>query len=270
MEDAVEGYSEPGQSSVTSNEHTPGWTGYHVMLEVFEGPLDLLLYLIKKNELDIYNIPVATITEQYLSFLDEVECIDLDRAGDFLLMAATLMVMKARALLPGREVVSEEDIDIEPEKELALRLIEYQTFKEMSKLLSESASNRLRLFTRGDWISFEEEEDEEEQAEASHDLSINEMLKAFSNLIYTIKPSESHRISTISYTVEEKMSWIRSRLDKESKFKFQSLFGGIIERIEFVVTFIALLELMHVGDVKVRQRGNFKNLFVIKTSGGTK
>ncbi len=267
MTESVTGQAGFGEVSISTEERTVGWTGYHVRLEVFEGPLDLLLYLIRKNELDIYNIPIATITEQYLTFLDEAEYIDLDRAGDFLLMAATLMVMKARALLPGRESVPEEEIEIEPEKELALRLIEYQTFREMSRLLSESASKRLRLFTRGDWFRFEEEE-EYEPGEESHDLTFNEMLRAFSNLLYTIKPKEGHRISTLPYTVEEKMSWIRGRLDQEGKFKFQSLFRGIADRMELVVTFIALLELMHVGDVKVRQRGNFKNLFVIKIPGG--
>ncbi len=264
--DSCEDQGESGISdNMSAGEHAQSWRGYHVKLDPFEGPLDLLLYLIKKSELDIYDIPIAIVTRQYLSFLNDVDHVDLDRAGDFLLMAATLMAIKAKTLLPGRDVFSEEDIDVSPEEELSLRLLEYQTFREVSRQLSSAAMNRMRIFPRGDWLVFDDEEDEED---TGTEQSINEMLKSFANLVYAMKPIESHRVNLASFTVEEKTGSIRRRLSREGRFEFLSLFRDIYIREELVVTFVALLELINMGEVRVTQRGNFKKLMITRVAGG--
>jgi len=251
---------------MSARDPAQSWKGYHVKLDPFEGPLDLLLYLIRKNELDIYDIPIAIVTRQYLSFLDGVDHVDLDRAGDFLLMAATLMAIKAKTLLPGRDAFSEEDVDVSPEEELSLRLLEYQAFREVSRQLSSAALNRMRLFPRGDWLVFGDEEDDED--DAGTEESINEMLKSFANLVYAMKPVESHRVNLASFTVEEKTGSIRMRLSREQRFEFLSLFRDIYVREELVVTFVALLELINMGEVKVTQRGNFNKLIITRVTGG--
>jgi segregation and condensation protein A len=237
-----------------------------VKLDRFEGPLDLLLHLVRRHEMDIYDIPIAIITSQYLSFLDEVGGLDLDRAGDYLLMAATLMAIKARTLIPGHEDDEEEE-DVDPNELLSLRLIEYQAFKEVSRRLSVAAGRRMKLYPRGDWLSLEDEAEDGEGdggAVAAPDISINEMLKSFTKLIYTIKPVERHHVSLAAYTVEEKIVRLRERLAGEGTFEFLSLFCGMVEREELVVTFVALLELIHLGEARVKQRGNFKKLIVFR------
>jgi segregation and condensation protein A len=243
-------------------ESASAWKGYHVELDQFSGPLDLLLHLVRKHEIDIYDIPIAVITEQYLSYLEGVEQIDLDRAGDFLLIAATLMVMKAKTLLPGIQDEEEGEL-LAPEEELSLRLIEYQTFKEVSRQLSEAAMNRMKLYTRGDWFEIDEGNgDEEAHAAHSAEVTINEMLRAFSRLIFTLRPVENHHVEISHHTVAEQKSWIRKRLAEEGRLEFISLFRKLISREELVVTFIALLELIHLREAKVTQRGNFKKLMI--------
>ncbi len=254
-------------AGMTIRETPYDWKGYHVELDQFAGPLDLLLHLVRKHEIDIYDIPIAVITAQYLSYLESAERIDLDRAGDFLLVAATLMVMKARALLPGIEDEGEEDL-LAPEEELSLRLIEYQTFKEVSRQLSEAAMNRMKLYTRGDWLDFDEGNgDEEIPAATSTDVSFNEMLRAFSRLIFTLKPVENHHVEISHHTVAGQREWIRQRLAAEGKLEFISLFRKLVSREELVITFIALLELIHLGEAKVTQRGNFKKLMISRIDG---
>lgn len=270
MSDTTE-YENPEEIVTNAGTTTGGaiqtWKGYHVELDQFEGPLDLLLHLVRKHEIDIYDIPIAVITEQYLAYLEGVEQIDLDRAGDFLLIAATLMVMKARSLLPGVEDEEETDL-ISPEEELSLRLIEYQTFKEISRQLSEAAVSRMQLFTRGDWFEIEDENGDEESVPASSvEVTINEMLRAFSRLIFTLRPPESHHVEVSRHTVAEQRTWIRKRLREEGKFEFISLFRKLGNREELVVTFIALLELINLREIKVTQKGNFKKLFISAASG---
>jgi segregation and condensation protein A len=256
-------------------EATPGeagteWSGHHIRLESFEGPLDLLLYLIRRHEMDIYEVPIAEIAGQYLAHLDQVESLDLDRAGDYLLVAATLLTIKAAMLLPGREEPEEEDEDLDPERQFALRLVEYQTFKEVSRRLSEAAAGRMKLYPKGGWLVFDGAEEPEEEEEPEADLSINEMLKAFTRLIFTIRPSEGHRVELEAWTVEEKVRAIRARLEREGRFEFLSLFEGLCVREELVVTFVALLELIHAGEARVSQRGNFSTLIVTRAAvGGT-
>jgi segregation and condensation protein A len=123
----------------------------------------------------------------------------------------------------------------------------------------------MKLHTRGNWLIIDDEYEEVElDFRATPEVSINEMLRAFSKLIYTLKPRESHRVRLFAFTVEEKAGWIRNKLSKEEPFEFLSLFRGIIDREELVVTFIALLELINLGEAKVTQRGNFKKLVVSK------
>lgn len=245
------------------------WKGYHVRLDSFEGPLDLLLFLISKNELDIYNIPIAVITGQYLASLDGVEDLDLDLAGEYLLMAATLLAIKARTLLPGKEEIWDEEEEVSPEQALSLRLLEYQTYREVSRRLSEAASRRMRIHERGSWLGFDEDEMPEEEGIAP-DVSMNEMLKAFTKLIFTIKPTEGHRVRLSPFTVEEKSTLIRRRIEQEGAFEFLSLFTEMVDREELIVTFVALLELIHLGVARVIQRGNFQKLIIKRVSGRKK
>lgn len=220
----------------------------HIQLEIYEGPLDLLLHLIKKNEVSITDIPIATITEQYLATLELMQGLNLDVAGEFLVMAATLVHIKSKMLLPpGEDEGDEEEDGIDPRDELVRRLLEYQRFKEAAEELEKRDILRRDVFVR----PFEAPE----QAESweLEKISIFDLLSALRHVLERLPADAVHEVTLEKISVREKMSLILDDLHRKGKMIFQSLFEGASSRLEVVVTFLAMLELAKMRAVRIRQ-----------------
>lgn len=236
--------------------------GYKVKLEVFEGPLDLLLYLIKKNEIDICDIPISEITEQYLEYLELMRLLDLDIAGEFLVMAATLMHIKSRILLPleEREKLEEEEEESDPREELVKKLLEYQKFKEAATRLEVLEANRRELFSRvideDVWVKDEEG--------PFFEANLFDLISAFSKVLTAIPRQTFQEIIVDEFSVEEKIGQILDHLKIHPKTYFKKLFEHITKRLEVVCTFLALLELIRMKEIIVRQPKLFDEILVIK------
>ncbi|MHB8078331.1 MAG: segregation and condensation protein A [Candidatus Krumholzibacteriia bacterium] len=216
---------------------------YRVDLAAFQGPLDLLLYLIQKDEVDVYDIPIGQITQQYLKYLEVIQALDLDTAGDFLVMAATLMRIKARLLLPVQpaEALDEED----PRAELVRRLLEYKRFKEAAAALRGHEEERSRWHVRqARWPFLDEQELPPPQLR----FNMYELLSALSEVLDKLQAPTVHTVQREPFTVDEKMERIRERLQAGPLVRFDELFAGDAIKMEVVVTFIALLEMCKRGE----------------------
>jgi len=243
---------------------------YSIKLPVFEGPLDLLLHLIKENKVDIYDIPIALITHQYLEYIDMMKELNLDIAGEFLLMAATLIHIKSRMLLPVEEVSGEEPED--PRFELVQRLIEYQAFKEASLGLREREEEWSRIFPRKGRYGTKEKKDDglsegEESLEGEgeldlFDLSLFDLLGAFKNLLDKAPPEVSN-ITRETLTVKDRISFIVERLEKQDAIQFEELFQDKRTRTYLIVTFVALLEVLRLGLARAYQERDFGAIWII-------
>ncbi len=218
-----------------------------VQLEVFEGPLDLLLHLIKKNELSIADIPIATITEQYLSTLGLMQGLNLDVAGEFLVMAATLIHIKSRMLLPPGENEDEEEEEGDPREELIRRLLEYQRFKEAAEELE-----RRELLSRDVFVR-RSEAPEETETVGFESLSLFDLLSALRHVLERFPEEGIHKVTLDTISVREKMSFLLDELRRRGKVIFQSLFETATSRLEVVVTFLAMLELVKIRAIRVWQ-----------------
>jgi segregation and condensation protein A len=233
---------------------------YTVRLEVFEGPLDLLLHLIKRNQVDIYDIPIATITDQYLEYLSMMRSLNLDVAGEFLLMAATLLQVKSKMLLPsGAEEEEEEEGD--PRAELVNTLLEYQKFKEAASRLNER-----EILGRDIFVHAHEAEDTEEGGLV--EVGIFELIEALRDVLNRFSPEGAYDITLDRITLEEKIAQILETVkSRGSGLLFSSLFSGTSSRDDIIITFMALLELIKMRMVKIYQRVPFGpiEIFVLST-----
>ena len=219
----------------------------HVQLQIFEGPLDLLLHLIKKNEVSITDIPIATITEQYLSTLELMESLSLDVAGEFLVMAATLIHIKSRMLLPVGADEPDEDEGADPRDELVRRLLEYQRFKEAAVQLEQREMLTRDVFTRTPTPS------EEVAPRGFRDVSVFELLGALKRVIDRLPKDTFHDVTLEKITVREKMTLLLDRLRALGSIYFEALFDDVKSRMEVVVTFLAMLELVKVRAIRIYQ-----------------
>ena len=219
----------------------------NVQLEIFEGPLDLLLHLIKKNEVSITDIPIATITEQYLSTLELIQSLNLDVAGEFLVMAATLIHIKSRMLLPPGEEEDEEEEGGDPREELIRRLLEYQRFKEAAEELEKREILRRDVFVRPSEVP-----DEMESVEFEG-LSLFDLISALRHVLELFPEERVYEVTLERISVREKMSSLLDDLHRRGKVIFQSLFEAAVSRLEVVVTFLAMLELVKIRAIRVAQ-----------------
>ena len=219
----------------------------NVQLEIFEGPLDLLLHLIKKNEVSITDIPIATITEQYLSTLELIQSLNLDVAGEFLVMAATLIHIKSRMLLPPGEEEDEEEEGGDPREELIRRLLEYQRFKEAAEELEKREILRRDVFVRPSEVP-----DEMESVEFEG-LSLFDLISALRHVLDRFPEERVHEVTLERISVREKMSSLLDDLQRRGKVIFQSLFEAAVSRLEVVVTFLAMLELVKIRAIRIAQ-----------------
>jgi segregation and condensation protein A len=224
---------------------------YKIRLDIFEGPLDLLLYLIKEEELNIYDIPITRITEQYLEYLSMMELLDLEIAGEFLVMAATLMQIKSKMLLPpDPETVETEEAD--PRAELVRRLLEYKAYKEAAEKLRDFETNRSGIFTR---FNVEPELDGDDSPFC--DASLFDLISAFSKVLKGLPNESFHQVMKDEYTVAEKVHEIFHRLAKEPKIYFSALFKGAKNKFEVITTFLAILELIRLKEILAHQGDHF-------------
>jgi segregation and condensation protein A len=238
---------------------------YKVRLKIFEGPLDLLLYLIKKNEVSIYDIPIADITNQYLEYLKVMEDLDLDIIGDFLVMAATLLFIKSRMLLPQEDVVLDDEIpDDDPREELINRLLEYKKFKEAAGLLRDKEEEGGEIFKRYLPKSDIDLTKGEEMPNEGFEASIFDLIAAFTEALKNIPKDDFQVVLEEEYTVEEKMDLVISLLDRKGVIYFNSIWSRIRNRIEAVVFFLALLELIRLKKIMIRQTGLFGEIKIFK------
>ncbi len=221
---------------------------YRVKLEVFEGPLDLLLHLIKKEEVDIYDIPVARITDEYLQYLNLFETMNLDLAGEYLVMAATLTHIKSRMLLPPSEDDAEEP-DEDPRADLVHQLIEYQRFREAAVALGERPVLERDVFRR----STAAPENDEGEGIRLRDVTIADLLEAFREVMERALRESFHEVIHEEISIEECVQVIVHRLEVDGPLRFRDLFGGAPSRRRLVATFLALLELVKRQAVRARQ-----------------
>ena len=232
---------------------------YKVRLEIFEGPLDLLLYLIKRDELDIYDISLERITRQYLEYLQAFKELNIDVAGEFVVMAANLIYLKSRSLLPVDQQPPEEDVEEDdPRWELIRQLIEYKKFKEAAAELQLKQLEQEAMFVRPP--------NGTETVTAAAPLRLGEvgifqLINAFQAVIKRVEAREDLReIFGEHYTVSEKIDWILQRVRDGVPLRFSELFLGIASRVEVVVTFLALLELIRLRQVRATQADPFAEI----------
>jgi len=226
---------------------------YKVKLEVFEGPLDLLLYLIKRDEIDIYDIPIEHITRQYLEYLEAFQVLDLDIAGEFVVMAANLIYIKSRSLLPVHQQSEEEtEEETDPRWELVRQLLEYKKFKEASELLGQREVHQSNLFARNP------EPPEVSSERPLSEVSIFDLINAFQKVLKRVHKTEDLReIFEENYTVSDKIEFVLRMTSSRVALKFSELFVSAATRTEIVVTFLALLELIRLKQIGVRQSEDF-------------
>jgi segregation and condensation protein A len=220
-----------------------------VQLEIFEGPLDLLLHLIKKNEVSITDIPIAEITEQYLATLELMEGLSLDVAGEFLVMAATLIHIKSRMLLPAGEdeTQDEEEKGGDPREELVRRLLEYQRFKDAAAELQQREILARDVFARSGASV------EETPVPTFREASVFELLGALRRVLERLPQDDAHEVTLEKITVREKMTLLLDTLRARAEIRFEELFNDLRTRMEVVVTFLAMLELVKVRAIRIVQ-----------------
>ena len=221
---------------------------WRVDLEDFHGPLDLLLYLIQKDEIDIYDIPIAGITEQFLKYLEVIQMLSLDNAGDFIVMAATLMRIKTRLLLPVQAAEDEIDED-DPRAELVRRLLEYKRFKEAAESFRKFEQERTLYHLRETRYPFLQENNDPPELR----LGIYDMLSALAGIFDRLTSEPVHSVEREFFTVEQKTALIQERLAAGGAVRFDELFAEDAIRMEVVVTFIAILELTRRGSIRPTQ-----------------
>ena len=232
---------------------------YKVKLEIFEGPLDLLLHLVKQNHLEIDAIPIAVITDQYLKYLEFMQALDLEVAGEFLVMAATLMQIKSRMLLPPEAVPVEEEEQPDPAQELIERLREYQKFKQAAEVLSGMEKERRVQFSRPvirDGVPVETEEFLE--------ASLFDLLTAFSQFMAgEVSKDLIHEIIQEECTVEQQVDLLRGLAKQQEELSFTELFSRARTRMEAIATFLALLEMIRLKEVVILQGQLFGEIVIL-------
>ncbi|HEV8712036.1 MAG TPA: segregation/condensation protein A [Candidatus Binatia bacterium] len=224
---------------------------YRVKLDIFEGPLDLLLHLVKKNEVEIADIPVATITDQYLAYLDLLQQLDLDVAGEYLVMAATLLHLKSRLLLPGDETSDEEEGE-DPRADLVRQLLEYQRFKEAADLL-----NRRDLLERDVFVREPLRDETDAEADVIYDVSLGDLLDALQEVLKRAAPEVVHQVILEQVSLREQLCFVLDTLRERTEAVFSDLFPPGVTRLQILVTFLAILELVRTRMIRLRQEEPF-------------
>ncbi|RMH07959.1 MAG: segregation/condensation protein A [Nitrospirae bacterium] len=236
---------------------------YHVKLEAFTGPLDLLLHLIRKHEINIYDIPIALITKQYLEYLELMKHCNLSVAGEFLVMAATLIHIKARMLLPQDETETEdEEPGEDPRSELVRRLMEYQQYKNLARTLEVHEENWSKTYSREVALP---EEDDGGREYCLEDVTLFDLLDALQDVLRRTEAQAVLDITPDTITVQDRINAIIERLEREPSVTFAMLFEDVTTRLLVIVTFLALLELARIRLVRIHQGEIFGPIHITRT-----
>ncbi len=235
---------------------------YKVKLDIFAGPLDLLLFLIKKDKIDIYDIPIVEVTEQYLGYMGIIELLDLEVAGEYLVMAATLIHIKSKLLLPPDEEELEEEEQLDPREELVRRLLEYKKYKDAASGLREMyEDNRDKFLRKG---SGEKStivgEDGSEYCEAS----LFDLITAFRKVLKTVPRDIFHKVIKDRYTVSDKIHEIYHILSRQTRVQFLKLFAQSKDKDEAITVFLAILELLKMREILVVQDYLFGEIEIMR------
>ncbi len=244
-----------------SNEQQ--YSAYSVKIAAFEGPLDLLLHLLKQNKIDIYDIPIAEITKQYLDYLEIMKDLNLEIASEFLVMAATLIYIKSRMLLPPPEEPDQGEEQEDPRAGLVQRLLEYQAFKEMSVEFRDREDIWSNSFAKPPMA---EEKGEAEPEPMLFDVNLFDLMGALRKIISRVPP-ETLTISRETLTVQDKISLILDRLEAAQTIRFADLFTDDHSRLHVIVTFLALLETLRLGLARTYQDKDFGAIFIMRGQG---
>ena len=238
---------------------------YKVKLEVFEGPLDLLLYLIKRDEVDIYDISIERIAKQYLEYMEAFQVLNIDLAGEFIVMAANLLYIKSRTLLPREQQMPEEDVDEDdPRWELIRQLIEYKKFKEAAGQLRSREALQEKLFPRFPSTP--------ELAPSANllveEVGIFDLINAFQKVLKRLENKKREDLREIfeeNFTVSDKIEFLLRVIYDGIPVRFDECFAEAANRAEIVVTFLAMLELIRLKQLRVRQENHFEDIWIERT-----
>jgi segregation and condensation protein A len=231
---------------------------YRVKTEIFEGPFDLLLFLIRKHEIDIYDIPIHDITNQFLEYIELMKILDLEVAGEFIEMVATLMSIKARMLLPKPVFGDEDDVE-DPRTELVQRLLEYKKFKEAASEMSEYEEFRRKMYSRKYFLKPEDEKPISTE-EYLQNVTLFDLLLAFKKALDNMPKVTFHEVKQIQVTIEEQTDYILNILAKKQNILFSKMIEELKDKIVIIVTFLALLELIKLRKVVVCQSRVFEDI----------
>ena len=238
---------------------------YKVQLEQFEGPFDLLLFFIERDELDINDIPISKITKDFLEYIQELEKLDIEVESEFILTAASLMRIKAKMLIPIKPL-DEEGNEIDPRNELVQKLLEYKQFKELLPEFQRLEKERSKKAHRGNVTAelklIAEKALVDEELE---NLTLYNLLKAFNNVLSKFEERKSkpvHRIVRYNYNVDDQQDFISSKFVEKDKISFKEVFGKLENRVHAIVTFLALLEMLNAQIVEVLQGSGVNNFWI--------
>jgi len=250
--------------------------GYEVKIDAFQGPIDLLMHLLKKNKVEIYDIPIAKITRQYLDYIANMQRLDLDVASEFLIMAAQLMEIKAQTLLP-KERNGDDEEEIDPRQELVEKLLEYKKYKQLALELQDFEQKQRKSYTRN--VAPLLSELEFEKSNPLEGVTIDQFISAFHKALKKKKRKKSDnqedKVDALDHlqaeeiTIKEQQGYIMQKLVAiDSGISFMDLFSQFSSRLEVVVTFMALLELIKINEVKIKQDNNFDEIMIYRLGSG--
>lgn len=254
-------------SSAQSNKSSMQDDIYKIKLPQFEGPFDLLLFFIERDELDIYDIPIAQITDEFLSYTHQLDELNIEVASEFILVAATLMRIKAKTLLPRKEL-DEEGNEIDPREELVQRLIEYKKFKEVTDALRELEADRLLKNKRGNTQTEVRKIAELFSTEAElENLELYQLMKAFKRVMAKMEERENRPVHTVvkyHFTIKDQKSYLLTSVQKKDKVAFEDIFIQLDNRVHAVFTFLAMLELIQENFLQIKMGVGINNFWLTK------
>lgn len=247
-------------------------TGYTVKIQHFEGPFDLLLYFIQRDELDIYDIPISKITEDFLGYIKQLEALDIDVASEFILVAATLMRIKAKMLIPRKEIDVEGN-EIDPREELINKLLEYKQYKDVIENFSDLEKQRAEKLLRGNVSSEIKVLSEKALVDVELEtLTTYKLFKTFRSVLERYKNQQDrivHQIVKYPYTLKDQQAFIRSLTANGSQLTFEELFRDLDNRMHAIVTFLALLELVNSQVIKLIDRLEMNSFYIQKAGNSS-
>jgi segregation and condensation protein A len=235
---------------------------YRIKLSDFEGPLDLLLFFIKRDELDIYDIPIAKITKDFLEYLQYLQELDLDIAGEFIVTAAELMQIKVQLLLPRMDGAGEEELD--PRAELVRRLLDYKRYKEMAGELQTMSEEQSKISYRKNFSYDPKLVEDPDEENLLRDVSLFDLIAAFKYVVDRMPRKHVHEINKLNVTLEDQIQYILNYFNDKTETTFLQMVASMAEKIRIVVTFIALLELIKQKQIGVRQVDPYGEMMIVK------